>query len=193
MPNHITNWVEIKGTEAQITKLVIETLKEKENREAEFDFNGITPMPQELKETVSPPDIVDTQAEADKINADFATQPYPIGSDQKIKAITLEERNRRLVKYGVTNWYDWANENWGTKWGAYEVFIEAQTGTSLVLQFNTAWSPPTPIFEKLVREGYEVNCFWQDEDPSNSGTFGDPYEAFDIDLSATVEYLGGGQ
>lgn len=97
---------------------------------------------------------------------------------------------RRLKKYGAINWYDFACENWGTKWGAYDVIVLHEDDKRLALEFNTAWSPPEPIFDELVKRGYKVNCIWQDEDPSNQGEYGDPYESFEIDQRISVDYIG---
>lgn len=50
-----------------------------------------------------------------------------------------------------TDWYDWNVENWGTKWEIYDVvdwdWIEP---THLSYAFETAWSPPEPVIEKLA-------------------------------------------
>jgi len=38
--------------------------------------------------------------------------------------------------------YDWACNNWGTKWGAYDTEADtAVDGTRLTYRFQTAWSP----------------------------------------------------
>lgn len=49
---------------------------------------------------------------------------------------------------GVVCWYTWNVENWGTKWGAYD--IEIRDDTTVV--FNTAWSHPLPVMEALSRK-----------------------------------------
>lgn len=43
------------------------------------------------------------------------------------------------------NWYDWHCYFWGTKWDCYNVEIFCDQ-----LEFQTAWSSPGPIFEKLA-------------------------------------------
>jgi hypothetical protein len=190
MPNHITSYVQIKGTKKKLDALKKKTLQEKDGI-AEFDFNGIIPMPAEVKRTGagSASKVVATQAEADKINESTPTNnQLEYGIDTW--AITQAEYDRRMQEYGATNWYNWANLHWGTKWGAYDVSVIANKDTELVLQHDTAWSPPEPVWDKLTEMGFEVNAIWQDEDPSNEGEYGDPDKAFDIDRRIVVEYMG---
>ena len=50
----------------------------------------------------------------------------------------------------LPNWYDWNRENWGAKWNAsYCELRPSKQGDSTVLLFETAWSLPLPIFEKI--------------------------------------------
>lgn len=61
-------------------------------------------------------------------------------------------------KYGENNWYDWSVKNWGTKWNACdtdEPIIEDRhpflKESVLSFSFNTAWSVPLEIYEKLAK------------------------------------------
>ena len=56
-------------------------------------------------------------------------------------------------------WYSWCNEKWGTKWDACHVQITRDDEDYLEICFDTAWSPPTPVVEK-IRELYEDNDNW---------------------------------
>ena len=63
-------------------------------------------------------------------------------------------RDRKLVekfikKYGAEDWWYWRINNWGTKWnlGADQT-IEVEDGC-ISMSFDTAWSPPVGIIEKL--------------------------------------------
>ena len=50
------------------------------------------------------------------------------------------------------DWYEWHVDNWGTKWNAYDPQPECEKNTDKVvytLNFNTAWSAPIPIWDKL--------------------------------------------
>lgn len=73
--------------------------------------------------------------------------------------------------YGKNNWYDWSNSHWGTNWNAY--YQEKKENT---IFFNTAWSIPYPIYEKLAEICYENDVTfegeWCNEDWSfDSGEF----------------------
>jgi len=58
---------------------------------------------------------------------------------------------RNIEQYGHVDWYSWSIENWGTKWGAYSFSWVYEGDDHLHFTFNTAWSPPVPIFEELSR------------------------------------------
>ena len=52
------------------------------------------------------------------------------------------------------NWYDWSNENWGTKWNADDVLIDGDT-----IHFQTAWSSCDPVIAALARQ-FPQASFW---------------------------------
>ena len=61
-------------------------------------------------------------------------------------------------------WYHWCIQNWGTKWDACDKSVEYEDSEILALTFNTAWSPPEGIVEKL-REKYpelSFSCFYDE-------------------------------
>ena len=61
-------------------------------------------------------------------------------------------------------WYHWCIENWGTKWEPDIADIDYEDSEILRLTFNTAWSPPEGIVEKL-REKYpelSFSCFYDE-------------------------------
>lgn len=51
---------------------------------------------------------------------------------------------------GYPGWFEWNIANWGTKWGAYQYKERGRSPGWFVFEFQTAWSVPIPIFEKLV-------------------------------------------
>lgn len=48
---------------------------------------------------------------------------------------------------GSASWYDWSIANWGTKWNAYSF---SMLEDEQAFKFDTAWSPPVPVFEALA-------------------------------------------
>ena len=59
----------------------------------------------------------------------------------------LGDKERK--EHGKNNWYDWACENWGTKWNSCSTMAKRLSETEIFYQFDTAWSPPIPIWEAL--------------------------------------------
>jgi hypothetical protein len=69
-------------------------------------------------------------------------------------------------------WYDWCLDNWGTKWdiGA-DIGTEKEqwygikatrVGNQVSASFDSAWAPPTGLYEKLVELGYNVRAtYWE--------------------------------
>lgn len=88
--------------------------------------------------------------------------------------------------------YEWCIANWGTKWGAYDAnLIERENGIAKI-DFSSAWSPPSPVVEKLAElyptldfklEFEEVGADYSGYDLWEKGVFdtetGD-YDAFPI-------------
>jgi hypothetical protein len=104
----------------------VKELKEFVDGETNFDFNKIVPMPKELRGTTAP------NPEPDSFQA------------------------RKLRKlHGADNWYEWSNQNWGTKWNSYHDEVEYDgegNPESIVYRFDTAWSPPEPVIVALRKK-----------------------------------------
>jgi hypothetical protein len=70
-----------------------------------------------------------------------------------------------IKKYGFDNWYDWANDNWGTKWGCYNVSFDPIYKTDngeyeMQINYDTAWSPgDDSLMEYLAVEDYKKLTF----------------------------------
>jgi hypothetical protein len=140
MPNHITNIVRLSGNDSDVQKL----LSSVRSDESEFDFNQIASMPDELRDTTAPTYIISEEAYA-----------------RKERGITKKMSDDLKKKYGADNWYDWTCNNWGTKWNAYEVYVDGDE-----ISFDTAWSTPEPIFRKLSEQHPDVliHVQYADED-----------------------------
>ena len=158
MPNHTANNFVIQGPVADINRFIAAVKTD----ETDIDFNGVSPMPVELKGTTSPTRIV-TQEEVDKAWSDWNTRKEAgtLDSHEKDKpwglGITQAQANELMNKYGATNWYDWCNTNWGTKWGAYDArewsVTEHGDGSGhATIYYETAWSPATALWLRVSKD-----------------------------------------
>lgn len=45
------------------------------------------------------------------------------------------------AKYGAADWYEWAQKNWGTKWGDYDTDLAGRQDGLVQYVYTTAWGP----------------------------------------------------
>jgi hypothetical protein len=114
MANMCFNNLNITGPKADVQRFLASVKTE----ETQFDFNGVVPMPEELRNTESP-------------NA----------------TLESNDSNESIEKCGANNWHTWAIENWGTKWNPsciddWEI-DESEEEMDIRIYFETPWSPPT--------------------------------------------------
>jgi len=85
--------------------------------------------------------------------------PYPSKYVKLDKAAeAAHEKGDYTVKDGFNSGsYGWCCENWGTKWGLYDIDLndrriyvkEAKQKTSVIYRFSTAWSPAIPLIQRM--------------------------------------------
>ena len=82
------------------------------------------------------------------------------------------------------NWYGWNCENWGTKWDAAVQYWERLDENTLMVEFDTAWSPPVYFYNNLVTEyGYDVTAQYYEPGMGFVGEYADGqdnYYEYDI-------------
>lgn len=144
MPNHVTNILSIVGDNDLKVKEVMDSLFDSDDN---ITFDNFLPMPKELREVTSPVRIVSEEERLVEISEyerkELAGELSPW--DSKSFSLTQELQDEYIARFGCDNWYDWAIENWGTKWGAYD-------GTRLddnQCEFLSAWNTPFPAIMKL--------------------------------------------
>jgi hypothetical protein len=98
-------------------------------------------------------------------------------SDENAQKALEEKEKANLEKYGYANWYDYCVNEWGTKWDIepYEP-VSLQEDGRLTMSFDSAWSPPTQAYEKLVDLGFSVRAYYYE---SGMGFCGIWDEGFD--------------
>lgn len=81
------------------------------------------------------------------VQLDFGTIiPYPAECREADRAVQEESGIKQAFsKEG----YTWCVQNWGTKWNSYSVGVARRDDNTLLVDFDTAWSPPLPIIGEL--------------------------------------------
>jgi len=155
MPNWCENRVTISGDVDEIANFR-KTVEGPDQYGAEsiFSFHQLMPMPEELVNTTSPPTVKATQAECDEYN----------NGDNHCIAVTQETVDARKEKYGASDWYAWANNEWGTKWQATGVELE-DDDECLVYHFDTAWGPPEGIWGAILQQFPKLSVSWFYDEP----------------------------
>lgn len=185
MPNHVENIITLKGDEKEIREM-LEAIKNDDFGLGTLDFNKIIPMPESLN--IESGSITDRGLKAYRgfievyIFGRSATDALKALEDIPVKSeeIFLHQRTdiprdewklgktawNNIQNYGAPTWYEWCINNWGTKWNAYGYDENADYSGNENLWFQTAWSAPHPILQKLS-EMYPDITFeheWADED-----------------------------
>lgn len=79
--------------------------------------------------------------------------PYP----EKYKEMDEAARKNPKLKGGYNSGgYDWCVKNRGTKWNFCETVLCKETEKKLVYSFDTAWSPPIPVIQKMAERFPEL-------------------------------------
>ena len=89
--------------------------------------------------------------------------------------------------------YNWSVENWGTKWDASIIDWERRDDNEVWISFDSAWSPPTVLYEFLVEQGWEVEAIYHEPGMCYAGMYttdgGDDYYEYDITEPDGLENL----
>jgi hypothetical protein len=90
---------------------------------------------------------------------------YPMPTELKNTTADGSDNKEMIKKYGYSDWYGWACDNWGTKWDISEFYgvdrqylTEQSEGESTIsFAFSSAWSPPTGAYENFISENSECS------------------------------------
>jgi len=80
---------------------------------------------------------------------------YPMPAELKDTTADGSENKEMIKKYGHSDWYGWATDNWGTKWDVNEFYgVDRQEisddESTISFAFQSAWSPPTGAYQEFV-------------------------------------------
>lgn len=161
MPNHYTTTIVFDKPMSKELKQFLNGLRDLKGGLCE----ALRPMPAIYQTTVSGYQTF-TLPDGKKVEA-RSWYENPVTKEARL--FTPEE-TAELKKLGASNWYDWANANWGTKWGTYDSDIrDARTW-----RFDSAWGPPYEVFFQMLCNKFDVRCkvYGRDEGESRDRSLG---------------------
>lgn len=160
MPNHVRNIVTFTGTKEAVYKLRTET--EGDSQEPVIDFNKIVPMPDSIRNTTSGNEAQKAKELVDKALKEEIGKEVALEYLHEFLSGDLGKYIKNYLEYGFTDWYGWSCKHWGTKWNAYQ---QAENSSDQI-EFNTAWSTPYQVMQKLSEKypDVEIRVEYADED-----------------------------
>lgn len=188
MPNHVTNILRIGKLNGFDLGAVRATFL---NDQRKVDFNKIVAMPECLRD-FSAHSGVTSRAEMalgllkeptrDTGDIQSLTSNMHFSNAMRDATRPVAEKDvndviRAIKNYaecGFITWYEWAIQNWDTKWNAYQQPDEGFEDGATEFEFQTAWSHPYDLITKISEANPAVRFDVQfaDEDlGSNCGTY----------------------
>ena len=75
---------------------------------------------------------------------------HPMPEELRDTTADGSENKKLKAKYGYSDWYSWACDNWSTKWDVNEFYgVDRQDGM-ISFAFSSAWSPPIGAYEYFL-------------------------------------------
>ena len=166
MPNHCDNNMYVKGDNAMLSRFWNDIQSADKDGNRIVKIASLVPMPDALEGTQSPTPSSPEPHPNWKVMLDDGkmTQEW---YDHLVKDTVekYEAGQKAIAETGYSNWYDWANSNWGTKWGDYDTALtnapigSATPSGELEFFYQTAWSPFSNGFLKKISEMYPTLTF----------------------------------
>ena len=90
---------------------------------------------------------------------------HPMPEELRNTTADGSENKKLKAKYGYSDWYSWACDNWSTKWDVNEFYgvdrqylSEQSEGESTIsFAFSSAWSPPIGAYECFLAKNEECS------------------------------------
>lgn len=129
MPNHCHNDLYIDGPDDDV-RILLDRIGASETP-PRFDFNAVIPYPERFR-------VLDDDRRAFEKEHGW----------QKARELMLAKHGTESDGFN-SGGYEWCIENWGTKWGAYEV--ARRDYERACITFQTAWGPAPLVIAALHR------------------------------------------
>lgn len=149
MPNWVANRISITGSDAELDRFVEQAGREPATFTAHAKFYDSGEEKGEWRDPISFANFICPPQEALDSGEYWATHGFSKGEES-----------------GNTpnNWYNFNIREWDTKWDACHPEVE-RTDEGVAVAFETAWSPPEPIFRAMAEQfpELEFDIWWEEE------------------------------
>ena len=89
---------------------------------------------------------------------------HPMPAELRDTTADGSNDKKMIKKYGHSDWYSWACENWSTKWEVSEFYgVDRQhlndslDESTISFGFSSAWAPPIGAYERFIMNMSEKN------------------------------------
>ena len=166
MLNNIMNSISVSGDQRTMDEM-LKAINSYDDPFEIIDFNTVIPMPESLmiesncitsrglqayKDFIYVYTLAGTRKDADLENIPEESEKVFLKARQDVSSRQWElgkAAYANLNKYGVPTWYEWAVKNRGTSSNACCSSVSERNGDTVEMRFQTAWTAPHPILERL--------------------------------------------
>ena len=162
MPNHCTNRVTFYSDDTtailKLHKIFSRALDENDERTV---FGAFIPEPnwEEIpltSETVQ-------EYSWDKPRGEIGEKPVMVINEDRpfLNGLRFKSTDKQDDR-----WYNWRNQNWGTKWDAYSMQIDdCDMPNGFEVEFETAWAPPEEVCHAIREQFDDLSVSWFYDEP----------------------------
>ena len=115
-------------------------------------------------------------AEFVPVPEDLQITASPGTTDEALRA----QYDRNVEKHGYATWYEYAVNEWGTKWDVggdgYEASDDGPNATTMV--FDSAWAPPCAAMDKLMDLGFKATLYYYESGMCFAGIYSEDGDDF---------------
>ncbi len=204
MPNWSFNTFTVTGNKSDMKDFYDSALKPNINNEISFSFSNVFPMPEKIKNTISP--------SSSALGRKWMNENLSTKRDEKLSEILDEEDSHPdlipvenntpekceslKLEFGADNWYDWNIIKYGTT-GDCEVLLSDSVKDDELFEcsFDTAWSPPANFLANLQNKfpKLDIKLIFELEGSDECGMFITERNEDEVTLSYQqdeVSYIG---
>ena len=158
MPNHCFNRVHVYSDKPEVIKEIHDIFETGTNPYVDKTvFGQIIPEPDWKNTPLAENEV--QEYSWDKPRGEVGE--LPVMSDEPMMGL-------RFKSTGIQDdrWYDWRNQNWGTKWDAYSMEIDDDSmPNGFEVEFETAWAPPEEICNAIREQFDDLSISWFYDEP----------------------------